>query len=65
MSYGKEKDNIPEQIGSILQRIFEDLIRKYEKSAGGAILRDLAESPDLSDPPTLSGRDENGPEKDN
>ena len=37
----------PEHIGEILKRVFADL----EKTYGGAVPRDLAESPDHPDPP--------------
>jgi hypothetical protein len=49
----RQRGGEPEAIGEILKRVFADL----EKVYGGAVPRDLAESPDLSDPPTLSGRD--------
>ncbi len=47
----------PEHIGSILARVFADL----EKIYGGAVPLDLAESPDLSDPPALSGGEDGKP----
>ena len=42
-----------EHISSILARVFKHI----EKIYGGEVPWDLAESPDLSDPPTLSGRE--------
>lgn len=52
----KGKDTLkmsePERIGEILKRVFGYL----EKIYGGAIPRDLAESPDLLDPPSLSNQ---------
>ncbi len=47
----------PDLIGGILARVFKDL----EKIYAGAILMDLAESPDLSDPPALSGGEDGKP----